>query len=201
MPLSAFEQPLAVAALLAGFEKPWFVAGGWAIDLYLGKVTRKHKDLEIAILRPDQHALRRYLKGWQFTKVKWVPGESHGHTESWSGNEWLNLPIHEIHAHRSAGDPSALEILLNECSGENWVFRRNPEITRPLRLIERRSGLSVPFLAPEIILLYKAKNPGVEDEDDFNRVKQLLDREPRAWLRWAIQNSYPAHPWLESLCP
>ncbi len=31
------------------FEPDWFVAGGWAIDLFLEKVTHPHEDIEIAM--------------------------------------------------------------------------------------------------------------------------------------------------------
>lgn len=54
---------------MEGFSRPWFVAGGWAIDLFLDRVTREHSDIEIAVLREDQLALQRHLVGWQFTKV------------------------------------------------------------------------------------------------------------------------------------
>jgi hypothetical protein len=30
-------------------EVPWYVAAGWAIDLYLGGDHREHEDLEIAV--------------------------------------------------------------------------------------------------------------------------------------------------------
>jgi len=61
-------EPLKVNALMAGFEKPLFIAGGWAIDLYIGRITRVHKDIEIAILRRDQLALHKYMNGWEFKK-------------------------------------------------------------------------------------------------------------------------------------
>lgn len=197
--MGTFEEPLRVATLLAHFQRPWFVAAGWAVALYLGRVTRQHKDLEIAILRCDQHALRRYLKNWEFKKVKRVSGESEGRLEPWSEDESLELPTHEIHTQSGDGGLTRLEILLNECSGQDWIFRRNPEITRPVSLIGLRSPIGVPFLAPEIVLLYKAKNPTADDEADFNSVRQLLAEEPRAWLRWAIEACHPGHPWLSEL--
>jgi len=197
--VGTFEEPLRIATLLAHFQRPWFVAAGWAVDLYLGRVTRQHKDLEIAILRCDQHALRRYLKDWEFKKVKRVSGESEGRLEPWSEDESLKLPTHEIHTQSGDGGLTRLEILLNECSGQDWIFRRNPEITRPVSLIGLRSPIGVPFLAPEIVLLYKAKNPKADDEADFNSVRQLLAEEPRAWLRWAIETCHSGHPWLSEL--
>ncbi len=51
------------------FLDPGGVAGGWAIDLYLGHPSRPHKDLEIAILRIDQSPLPQYLRGWAFAKI------------------------------------------------------------------------------------------------------------------------------------
>ena len=38
-------EPLTVAevsAALTGFDRPWWIAGGWAIDLHLGQQTRAH---------------------------------------------------------------------------------------------------------------------------------------------------------------
>ena len=61
--------PLRVKALMAGFEWPWFVAGGWAVDLYLGCVTRTHKDIDFAVLRDNQLDLQQFLRGWGLTKV------------------------------------------------------------------------------------------------------------------------------------
>jgi hypothetical protein len=192
-----FEEPLKVAALMAGFERPWLVAGGWAIDIFLGCATRTHKDLEIAILREDQNNLRRHLTGWEFRKI--IPRPSGELTQPWNEGEWLELPIHEIHAQRAGGNPSSIEILLNESSGEKWKFRRNPEIARPLTMIGLYSDIGVPFLRPEIVLLYKAKNPRIQDEDDFNSVRGLLDEGCRSWLRQAIEACYPGHAWLKAL--
>lgn len=38
--------PRQVLSLLDGFGKPWWVAGGWAVDLFIGRPTRPHKDIE-----------------------------------------------------------------------------------------------------------------------------------------------------------
>jgi len=57
----AFEEPMNVLDRMGKFDRPWFIAGGWAVDLFLGRVTRSHKDIEIAIVRADQGALRAYL--------------------------------------------------------------------------------------------------------------------------------------------
>lgn len=59
MPRSDLFAPVRVAvALLAALPCPWFVAGGWAIDLHLGRATRPHGDVDVAVYRHDQAAAR-----------------------------------------------------------------------------------------------------------------------------------------------
>src|SRR5438477_2615626 len=33
----SFETPLKLTALMADYDRPWYVVGGWAIDLFLGR--------------------------------------------------------------------------------------------------------------------------------------------------------------------
>ena len=73
--------PRHVKEIMAGFDRPWFLAGGWAIDLFVRRVTRAHADVEIAILREDQAPIRHYLEGWEFEKVSREPGG--GRREPW----------------------------------------------------------------------------------------------------------------------
>lgn len=177
------------------FDMSWSIAGGWAISIFIGYEIRKHKDIEIAILRRDQLALQRYLKNWEFKKV--IPDT--GEMEIWKNGEYLELPVHEIHAYNINYDPSALEILLNESNENEWVFRRNPEISRPISKLGIQSKMRIPILSPEIILLYKAKNPNNQDETDFNTIYKLLNKEQRNWLKESIKVCYPEHPWLDIL--
>lgn len=67
--MESFVELTKLSRLLNDFKQPWFIAGGWAIDLFLEDVTRIHKDIEIAIFSKDQSSLREYLFGWKFSKV------------------------------------------------------------------------------------------------------------------------------------
>lgn len=191
----SFEEPLNVTKIMNNFDMSWSIAGGWAISIFIGYEIRKHKDIEIAILRRDQLALQRYLKNWEFKKV--IPDT--GEMEIWKNGEYLELPVHEIHVYNINYDPSALEILLNESNENEWVFRRNPEISRPISKLGIQSKMRIPILSPEIILLYKAKNPNNQDETDFNTIYKLLNKEQRNWLKESIKICYPEHPWLDIL--
>jgi len=57
-------RPDEITKRLAGIEAPWCVAGGWALDLWRGSETRRHDDVEIAILRRQFAAFREQLAGF-----------------------------------------------------------------------------------------------------------------------------------------
>ncbi len=193
--MNPFAIPLKFSEIMKDFNRPWFIAGGWAVDLYLKRQTRRHKDIEIIIFRCDQLVIREYLKDWKFTKVVPLTGKC----EPWEQGEWLNLPIHEIHVQCPDEKLPELEILLNECSAEFWKFRRMPEIQRPLTKVGQYTENGIPFLNPEIVLLFKAKNPNSLDEKDFSNVIEVIEKEPRDWLRQAITKINSKHHWLEFL--
>jgi hypothetical protein len=183
-------EPAAVAALMQGFPAPWCIAGGWALDLFLGRATRAHGDVDVAIFRTDQMLLRGQLAGWSFRKV------AGGVMVDWPAGEWLGPPVHEVHASSPGGERS-LEFLLNERSGGEWVFRRNPAVRCPADRAVVHSGL--PLLCPAIVLLYKAKHTRAVDERDFDAALASLSSGQRAWLRGALQVAQPGHAWLARL--
>lgn len=164
-------RPEAVARLLDGFGRPWWVCGGWALDLFLNRQTRRHEDLDVAVLRDDQQALFRYLQDWD---LRYATPE--GTLQRWDGRR-LDLPIHGIWARRSA-DPEAAwicEFLLNEHRDSHWTFRRNDAITRPLEEIGDVRG-AVPFLRPEIALLYKSAERSPKNNSDLTEVRPHMLR-------------------------
>jgi GrpB-like predicted nucleotidyltransferase (UPF0157 family) len=166
--------------VLHSLRRPWFVAGGWAIDLFLGRQTRNHQDIDIAIFREDQFELRRHLANWKWEKA--VSGTLVG----WGSTEWLELPIHEVRA--NSGERQ-FEFLFNECRQDLWVYRRDQTITRPIADFRPESG--VPILPPEIVLLYKSENPSEKDLADFRRLWPRLNSEARRWLADAMVRVRP----------
>lgn len=186
----------AVADALRDLRATWAVAGGWAVDLALGRTTRAHADMDVAVFRDDQAALREALPGWRFDVA--IRGE----LVPWTSGEWLSLPVHEVHAHPPAGDAGPrIEFLLNEKDGADWVYRRDPGVRLPLARALREGPAGVTVLTPEIVLLYKSKSPQPADEHDFRAARPLLDAEARAWLRAALLRAGPAHPWTAAVAP
>jgi hypothetical protein len=59
-------RPEEVAARLAGVPPPWYVAGGWALDLFLGYQRRPHEDIEIGVLHGRFDQIVAALIGYEF---------------------------------------------------------------------------------------------------------------------------------------
>jgi len=192
-PVSIEDIPALVRPLMRGFKALWCVAGGWALDLFLGQVTRPHDDLEFAIFRQDQHLLRQHLRDWTFQKVV------EGRHLAWSADEGLKLPIHEIHAHLTKDPRLSFEFLLNERTADDWVYRREGRIRMPLERAIVRHVSGLPILCPAIVLLFKAKNHRPKDDRDFQKLRNALGREQWQWLEASLRICHPAHPWLAQL--
>jgi len=81
------------ARLFQNLQQPWWVAGGWAIDMFLGKHTRPHVHLDIATLRRDQLAIQQYLcsRGWDLHMVM-EPGVM----RPWPEGELLDPSRHAV---------------------------------------------------------------------------------------------------------
>lgn len=190
--LSAAEHlPAALGAArdaMRGYPAPWAVAGGWAIDLALGVVSRPHGDVDLATFRADQDALRAHLTGWRWEYVEGGAGRP------WRPGEWLALPVHELHA-TPPGGRRPLEVLLNERDGADWVYRRDARVRLPLARALAHTPAGLPALAPEVALLYKAKAPRAADEADFALAAPRLSPDAREWLAAALALAHPGHPW------
>ncbi len=190
----SFAEVHKVGALLRDLRCAWFVCGGWAIDLFLGRVTRGHKDVDIAVARDDQFEARDYLRrrGWRLDKAV------EGRLIPWAEGERLALPVHAVWCRNDHHDPDFFELLLNEIDGVRFSFRRDPSVTlaRERMFFETASGL--PVLAPEIVLLYQSSRPA-EHAADFRNAVESLSKESRAWLKCALDKLSPRHPWAERL--
>ncbi|MEZ0226602.1 MAG: nucleotidyltransferase domain-containing protein [Alphaproteobacteria bacterium] len=171
--------------LLQGLKCPYWIAGGWAIDMFLDRQTRPHQDIEVAIARTDQKHLLP-LPG--VSGIEYV--EDH-EKKPWRGQP-LQLPVHEMYIQFYGG--GAVEVLLNEFDDSDWIYRRNDSIRLP-----REKFTGIPYLPPAVVLLYKSKNPRPQDEQDFVAVAGRLGADEEKWLTESIARDYPTHPWLVKL--
>jgi len=194
--MDQFVQLRAIAKLLADFSCLWGFCGGWAIDLFLRRATRPHPDIDVAFLRRDQFMLHSYLerRGWELHKVV------NGKPLPWPADEFVELPVHEIRCTNPEFSPDAFEALLNEAEGDDLLFRRDPAVKLPLRKAFIRSESGLPILAPEVVLLYKAKYHSHEENiTDFRNTLPHFDPARLAWLQQALRRHSPGHIWLSQM--
>jgi len=206
---------LEVGSTMARLPAPWFVAGGWAIDCFLGRITRVHHDVDILVFRRDQSLLHSTLAEFPLRRVIPHPEGlmNRGTMAQWSVGEQLELPLHQINVYRTADEHLAradtavtdperrwwFQIMLGETDEDDWVYRRNPAIRRPLRQIGSHPPDGLPHLAPEIVLLFKSKQMLGHDRADFDSALPAMDSESRQWLRRALLRTAPDHEWLRAL--
>ncbi|MDP8909269.1 MAG: amino acid transporter [Chloroflexota bacterium] len=185
--------PQQVGALFQAFSGPWWMAGGWAIDLFIGRQTRPHEDIDIAVLRRDQHAVHDALPGWLLYAV-----DPPGTLRPWRRTETLPLAVNNIWCRPWPGEPWGLQVLLEDTNGDRWSYRRDARITRPVASLgEERDG--IPAISPKVQLLYKSKGLRPRDEHDFAHALPLLDQAQRDWLAGALAITQAGHRWLPLL--
>lgn len=192
-------EPISVSdavRIFAEIPAHWYIAGGWALDLYLGEQTREHGDIDILILREEQAAIYAALaKEWTLYKA------DQGTISLWEEGEYLHS-VGDVWVSRNEEAPFSFQIMLVEVELDSWVYRREPSIRRPLQDISLITDQGIPYLKPEIQLLYKggSKNIRVKDERDFRKVLPFLDRQAAGWLAQALRTQFPSgHPWLDNI--
>lgn len=186
--------PAEVAALFAGVDVPWWIAGGYAIELAVGRHVRDHSDIDVLLLRRDQLVAQRALAGWE-----WWAADPPGTLRPWAEGEVLPDDVHDIWCRPGPDRPWRVQLMLDEASGDTWVSRRNPRVQRPVASLGAVTDDGIPYLVPEIQLFYKAKQRRPKDEADFAAALPVLDAVRRAWLTDAISATYGDHLWLGAL--
>ncbi len=184
--------PAEVSDALGGLRRPWWIAGGWAIDLHLGHQTREHADIDVLILREDQLALRRELTGWDLHAA-----DPPGSLRPWRSGEVLPAEVHDIWCRRTPTSPWCLQVMIDDAENGLWTYRRDARIHRPVAELDGpASDADRRVLAPEVQLLQKSKNPRPKDEADLLAVCPHLGVAQRKWLETSLSLVSPGHPWL-----
>ena len=171
----------------------WAVAAGWAIDLHLGRQTREHSDLEIAIPRARFGVYRRHLKDFDL----YVAGG--GRVRRLAPDSEPDPEAHQIWVCEAAVPAWRLDTFLEPGDESMWIHHRDPRISVPMRDAVLRTADGIPYLRPEIVLFTKAKHAREKDEADLALTLPTLDRQARAWLTDAIGLVHPGHRWLDRI--
>jgi len=170
-------EPWPAATWLAHVNVPWWIAGGWALDLFLNEASRVHMDLDVGVLRRDIGDVLVALRDWEHFEAR------DGTLTHLRVGAAPRVDVHSLWCRPMGTASWTLEIMLDESDGKFWLFRRDPSIRRPLSTLTQLGVSNIRYLAPEIQLLYKAKAFRPNDQADFERVVPRLDTAARSWLQ------------------
>jgi hypothetical protein len=191
---------------MSSYQRPWALCGGWAIDAWLGRISRDHGDVDLSVFDTDHRELVEQLADWQLIAHTSVRDDAS--TGQWDGRR-LPVPSH-LHA-RSPADAGPLpedgicnpeqgwwlDIQIDAREGDDWMLSRDPIISMPMRDAIKPSPWGLPMVVPEVLLFFKARDMRRRDKLDFVACLPKLSPEQREWLRDAIARM--RHPWIAQL--
>lgn len=200
-----------------GFD--YAFCGGQAIDLFLGYESRVHGDIDICVYWEDRNRIIQYMQSKGFLVYEMLGGgRAHRITEV-SDQRMLKknifcflegCPLVKTYPpdadgtcwmeffHVGQTEMNFIEFLFNDKSEDAFEYARNREIKLELKKAILFTE-DIPYLAPEICLLYKAKELDREGyQQDFEKTYEALDNTQKEWLQNAIRREYPlGHKWLK----
>jgi GrpB-like predicted nucleotidyltransferase (UPF0157 family) len=185
--------------LLEGQAAPWAVGGGWALDLWSGAPSRPHADVDLVVDRADAVEVLRHLVAAGFRPLLLQSGRYRAF------DPYRPLPG-EVHRALVRMGDLFVDVAMEPRASGTWLYRLEPAVHRDLDAALctlRREGRSVTVLAPEIVLLFKARTADLEPfaKDDADAAGHLaaLSAEAASWLHAALERTRPDHPWVARL--
>ncbi|TKJ93928.1 hypothetical protein PaeCFBP13512_00020 [Paenibacillus sp. CFBP13512] len=189
-------QPLTVeevSLLLKDISIPWGIAGGWALDLHIGRQTRQHKDIDIIVFRHDQQEVYSYLS------QDWILYKAYkGTLEIWEGEPLEQ--VNDIWMKKGETSAWAFQFMFVDQVEEYWIYRRHPSIRRKASDIFLTTQEPICYLRPEIQLLYKGGSSVIREKDDLDwqTILPYLTIEEKEWLVSGLKGQFPeGHRWTE----
>jgi hypothetical protein len=184
--------PSEVARRLTGIATPWCVAAGWALDLFHGTQTREHGDIEIAIPAAGFPQVRDRFPGYVFDGV--------GDGRIWeAATPEVLAATHQTWLRDPATDDYLVDVFREPHEGDIWICRHDETIRLPYSDIIHHTHDGIPYLAPELVLLFKAKHARPKDQADFDATVPRMTPAQRETLAELLAHARPGHPWLANL--
>jgi hypothetical protein len=179
--------PLPFAEVVRTFRPSpmrWWVSGGHGLELHLGRSWRSHDDIDVGLCRGDVVTLGGLLAGWEIAVA------TDGRLRPWDGQP-VGENENNLWARRQPG-PWEVDITVGEGDADFWAYRRDQSLTMPWVDAVLTNADGVPYLAPALQLLFKAKDPRPKDDFDAEVVIPTLDDRGLALLHVRLP---PEHRW------
>ena len=194
------------------------ICGGHAIDLFIGKKTRPHKDLDVVIFKEDRNKIIQFMidNGWDIYepcgneilhKIVDINDQKLIKTNIWCvkpENRHYEFIQKDINMFSVKFDNSEqieldfIEYLLNKRVDGYFLYSRNNDIKLNMNSCILYFD-DIPFLTPELVLLYKSKGIDIvpENQIDFDNVFYKLNESQKVWLKDSLNVMFPeGHKWM-----
>jgi len=205
-----------VKELLSKAHIDWAVCGGYALDLFLDKPLRTHSDIDICVFESDRDKILRYM-----LQNNWCVYEFRGQGKVRPLNSTIKSDIgrnlmcvkdecdlvtfhpcedmglfYHNFFHTGIKAFNYIEFLFNQTRGDQFLFDKKENIQRSLSKSILYNN-TVAYLAPEIVLLYKASQAERADYHfDFEQTYPHLSDEQKQWFSSNLDVLYPnGHKW------
>ncbi len=160
--------PLSIADTVDLFDAApfrWWISGCRALELHVRRSWRDHEDTDVGMVRQDVVGLAAVLDGWD------IHVAAAGQLSPWSGAP-LDAALHQnnLWCRRYPGGPWQLDVTIGEGDEETWMYRRDPSVRVPWPDAVLHTSDGIPYLAPELQLLFKSKAPRPKDDVDAREV-------------------------------
>ncbi|MBF6034933.1 amino acid transporter [Pseudomonas sp. P155] len=185
--------PDELARRLSAVNRPWCVVGGWALDLWHGRQTRTHSDLEFTVLRADFACFRQALSDLDFYAVK------DGTFQLLSAICLPAADIFQVWGYDRAAQAWRVDVMIEPGTPDTWVYKRDPSIVCSRADMVMRSTAGIPYLRPAAVLLFKAKHTRAKDRSDFAMALPRMSVQERVWLVRHLTLLHPEHDWLDAV--
>jgi len=194
------------------------ICGGHAIDMFLGVKTRPHKDIDVSIFQEDRDSIISHMlnKGWDIYepygteylhKITNIENQKRVKLNIWcvkSENPHYIFTEHEDNTYDVYFDNSEqneldyIEFLFNIHKDGYFLYSKNHSIKMKLNEAILNDN-NIPFLAPEIVLLYKST--AIDNADyqlDFENATIKMNDRQLKWLKDSLMIMFPdGYKWLE----
>lgn len=177
--------------LFAGAPIRWWISGGHALELHTGDSWRSHEDLDVGVCSSQVEEAYGWLGDWELYVA------AAGRLTPWDGRPLDAVGSeNNVWAREAEDSPWRFDLTVGPGTTKKWLCRRDQSVTRPWDQAVLKSPSGIPYLAPDLQLLLKAKHPRTKDHIDAERVIPALDSEA---LRFLAQHLSPQHPWQSLL--
>ncbi len=84
-------------------------------------------------------------------------------------------------------------------SRDIWSYKRQPTLQMPRAAAIRIDPAGISYLAPALVLLFKARYTRPKDKDDFLAALPRLESEEKHDLMVWLEALHPGHEWIVDL--